>query len=460
AGKMLILITGSLILLFVAVVTSQEIVYEPTMVDEMVNVPIVVNQSELVNEPMVVATQEIVYDPMNEVVDEPKLVNDPILVDEPQLVDEPELVDETSDILPDPIGRRFARQAEVSRVWPNGIIPISFSSSYPDKQKASAEAGMKRWEANTCVRFRRNDVTSKDRAVIVNGGSCQSNVGRVGGPQTVILGPACNGISTSAHELGHALGLQHMQTRADRDTYVTLQTGNIKVRTYDLNFKVEATAQNLSVPYDITSIMHYQPYDFARNLQQPTIVPKSMFAEYSKCMGNYEPSFYDYLRVNKMYKCDQKCASYRTQCSNNGVMDVNNCNQCLCPAGWGGKTCLENPSGSTTLTPTASWQQIQTTIGNTQDDQLAEFSYKHLVITAPTGRKVEARIDYMWAGDSAGCKFGGIEIFEKADSRITPPRVCKLSDAKSSYRSPSTRMYIRLYNRFAQLSAHISYRYI
>ncbi|GMR61149.1 hypothetical protein PMAYCL1PPCAC_31344, partial [Pristionchus mayeri] len=109
-------------------------------------------------------------------------------------------------------------------------------------------------------------------------------------------------------------------------------------------------------------------------------------------------------------------------CSNNGVMDVNNCNQCLCPSGWGGKTCSENPAGSTTLTPTANWQKIQTTIGNPQDDQLPKFSFKHLVITAPAGRKVEARIDYMWAGYAEGCKYGGIEIFEKEDTRITPPR--------------------------------------
>ncbi|GMT35839.1 hypothetical protein PFISCL1PPCAC_27136, partial [Pristionchus fissidentatus] len=369
---------------------------------------------------------------------------------------------EVSDILTDPTesGRRFARQAEVNRAWPNGRIPIAFSSTYPEKQKASAVAGMKRWEANTCVRFLMNDSTSKDRVEIVNGGSCQSYVGKYGGRQTVILGPACNGISTSAHELGHALGLQHMQTRSDRDTYVTLQTGNIHPGTFDLNFKVEATAQTLNVPYDITSIMHYQPYDFARNPQQPSIIPKTMFAEYSKCMGNYEPSFYDYLRVNKLYKCDQKCASYRTQCDNNGVMDVNNCNQCLCPAGWGGATCNANPAGSQLLTPTANWQQVQLTIGNPQDDQLAEFTYKHLVINAPAGRKVEARIDYMWAGDSAGCKFGGIEMFEKVDTRITPPRVCKMADAKSSYTSPNTRMYIRLYNRFSQLTAYISYRFV
>ncbi|GMT05993.1 hypothetical protein PENTCL1PPCAC_28167, partial [Pristionchus entomophagus] len=380
-----------------------------------------------------------------------------------EMVDQ--MVDQESDILTEPmeVGRRFARQAEASKAWLNGVIPIAFSGSYPEKQRASAVAGMKRWEQNTCVRFQVYDVATKttgDRVEIVNGGSCQSYVGKYGGRQTVILGPACNGISTSAHELGHALGLQHMQTRSDRDTYVTLQTGNINPGTFDLNFKVEKTAVTMDVPYDITSIMHYQPYDFARNPQQPSIVPKTMFAEYSKCMGNYEPSFYDYLRVNRMYKCDQKCNSYNTQCFNNGVKDVNNCNQCLCPAGWGGKTCNENPTGSTVLTPTANWQQFQTTIGNPQDDQLAEFTYKHLVINAPIGRRVEAKIDYMWAGDSAGCKFGGIEIFEKVDTRITPPRVCKPADAKPSYKSPANRMYIRLYNRFSQLTANISYRLI
>ena len=58
------------------------------------------------------------------------------------------------------------------------------------------------------------------------------------------------------HELAHAQGILHEQSRTDRDQYVTIQWNNIR-RGMERNFRKHAFAQTAGVPYDYNSIMHY-----------------------------------------------------------------------------------------------------------------------------------------------------------------------------------------------------------
>lgn len=65
-------------------------------------------------------------------------------------------------------------------------------------------------------------------------GRCWSYVGKFGGAQIVSLqapdekGPNCLGSEGRAiHELLHALGLFHEQSRADRDKFVKIQLENV-----------------------------------------------------------------------------------------------------------------------------------------------------------------------------------------------------------------------------------------
>jgi len=62
---------------------------------------------------------------------------------------------------------------------------------------------------------------------------CCSYVGKWGGSQDVSLGFGCLYSSTVKHELMHAVGFYHEQSRTDRDEYVSImysniQTGNLK----------------------------------------------------------------------------------------------------------------------------------------------------------------------------------------------------------------------------------------
>ena len=57
---------------------------------------------------------------------------------------------------------------------------------------------------------------------------CASQVGRVGGGQSVTIGDGCLTMGIIEHELMHVIGFWHEQSRADRDEYVRINWDNVE----------------------------------------------------------------------------------------------------------------------------------------------------------------------------------------------------------------------------------------
>ncbi|KAK4315563.1 hypothetical protein Pmani_013254 [Petrolisthes manimaculis] len=62
------------------------------------------------------------------------------------------------------------------------------------------------------------------------------------------------------HEVGHAIGFVHEQSRPDRDNYIKIISRNvIRNRLSNFNKYSNAVINNMDVPYDYSSVMHYGP---------------------------------------------------------------------------------------------------------------------------------------------------------------------------------------------------------
>jgi hypothetical protein len=177
----------------------------------------------------------------------------------------------TEDSVQGAVGvRRFHR-------WKDGIIPYVISPNHP--YRADIERAIETLNKNTVLWYRPTKNVGSGHISITHGDGCYSGIGEpfYGDSQAVSIGPGCNSQGVIIHELLHAAGLFHEQSRDDRDNYVKIFWDNIQPSEEDNYEKAPWYSKDIGY-YNFSSIMHYGCEDFAIDPTKKTMDSIGKFA--------------------------------------------------------------------------------------------------------------------------------------------------------------------------------------
>jgi len=203
------------------------------------------------------------------------------------------------------------RTAILGGRWKGGIIPYRFDYRFPYNLRTLVDLGINDFKKFTCLKW--IPKTSEHKAYVTfrsNGTGCNSGLGAPvwgKGEVPINLQPkGCDSKATVIHEMMHAAGFKHEQSRRDRDKYINIFWNNIKSDDRSQNqFKMlrEGEANTYNAKYDPESVMHYGRLggEFSINKNKPIMERKD---QSDKPLGN-KVGFtqIDIDQVNLYYDC-------------------------------------------------------------------------------------------------------------------------------------------------------------
>uniref|UniRef100_A0A914WQI5 Metalloendopeptidase n=1 Tax=Plectus sambesii TaxID=2011161 RepID=A0A914WQI5_9BILA len=328
--------------------------------------------------------------------------------------------------------KRGGLTSELSLRWTK--FPILYTINTGSGVDANAvQAGINLWQKLTCISFQRLRSGSGDFIEFFKGTGCYSNIGSVGGRQTISIGRGCNSPAIVAHEIGHSLGFWHEQSRFDRDNYIKVLSQNIKDG-MEGQFGMEGQRdfQANGYPYDLGSVMHYGRTAFSSD-DGDTI--ETIDKNYMGTIGQRVAlSFYDVKNINTAY-CNNRCST-KLPCQHNGYTDPKNCNVCRCSEPFGGTLCEKAAStssscGTIDLTAKPQYQTIS----------MSGTGNCNWVITAIPNRKIFIQMDKFGFDEQNTCEYDYIEIRYGPDIANTGARMCS-SPPRGPIRSSTNKAVI------------------
>eukprot|EP00795_Rhopilema_esculentum_P007650 gene7650-13471_t len=202
--------------------------------------------------------------------------------------------------LPDNVKRDAVRDRRM--LWQSGIVPYEISSDL-ENFVYTIEGAMKEISSKSCIKFVKR-TNEENWIYFVRRAGCWSSVGKLywrPGFQEISLGNGCLLHETMVHEVLHALGFWHEQSRPDRDQYIEIFWENIDEEQKS-NFQKYShqEADILGIQYDYSSVMHYGSKAFSKNGKE-TMKP---IRETSVNLGvAMEMSELDAIQLNALYDC-------------------------------------------------------------------------------------------------------------------------------------------------------------
>uniref|UniRef100_A0A8C4WC69 Metalloendopeptidase n=1 Tax=Gopherus evgoodei TaxID=1825980 RepID=A0A8C4WC69_9SAUR len=194
------------------------------------------------------------------------------------------------------------------------ILKVLFEIYFPDlNAKGVILEVFEMFRLKSCVDFKPYEGESSYIRFQKSNG-CWSMVGDRQTGQNLSIGQGCDYKAIVEHELLHAMGFYHEQSRTDRDDYVDIWWDEILPgQSHNFVKYDDMLISDLNTPYDYESVMHYEPLSFNKNEGVPTITAK--IPAFNDIIGQrLDFSTVDLERLNRMYNCSKSTLSH-CQCA-------------------------------------------------------------------------------------------------------------------------------------------------
>ncbi|XP_056150452.1 meprin A subunit alpha [Lampris incognitus] len=181
-------------------------------------------------------------------------------------------------------------------------IPYILTDSLDLNAKGVIHQAFEAYRLKSCVDFKPYE-GEKTYISFTKLSGCWSFVGNLQTGQNLSIGARCDTKAIVEHELLHALGFYHEQSRSDRDDYVKIWWDQIEEgREHNFNKYEDDFITDLNTPYDYESVMHYRPLSFNKNESIPTITTTILY--FNDIIGQrLDFSAMDLTRLNRLYDC-------------------------------------------------------------------------------------------------------------------------------------------------------------